>query len=212
MNALVFDRQIDARNLWQSAFEEFGIRVEFSSSLTGEIRQPIGDPRILVFDDSVVGPDVDNLAKLCSETQLDIVVVTGIDISVASAVRLMKNGASWVFRKPLDLNQLRESVPKIQESWAELVKQIDELCRLQALLRNISPRELSVLELVLEGVPNKQIARQLEVSVRTVESRRAKIYRKCEVTTVTELVRCVDRAHHLRARYGQCPREMSSGK
>ncbi len=212
MNALVFDRQIDALNLWQSIFDEFGIRVEFSNSLASEIRQPTGDPRILIFDDSVVGSDVDNLAKLCSETNLDIVVVTGIDISVPAAVRLMKHGASWVFRKPLESEQVRDSISKIQESWAELVKQIEELCRLQALLRNISPRELSVLELVLEGVPNKQIARQLEVSVRTVESRRAKIYRKCEVTTVTELVRCVDRAHNLRARYGECPREMSSGK
>ena len=59
--------------------------------------------------------------------------------------------------------------------------------------------------MVLDGVSNKLIAKQLQVSVRTVESRRAKIYRKCEVSNVTELVRCVDRAQQLRGRYGDCP-------
>ena len=94
----------------------------------------------------------------------------------------------------------------IQESASNLAGQIEELCRLQNLLKNISPREHSVLEMVLDGVSNKLIAKQLEVSVRTIESRRAKIYRKCEVTNDTELVRCVDRAHQLRSRYGDCPK------
>ena len=208
MNALVFDRQIDARNLWQTAFTEFGIQVAFVDSMSNAPEKPKGEPRILVFDQSVVGTDIDSIAKLCGEMQLDVVVVTGNEMSVASAVRLMKHGASWVFRKELEIEQLREAIPRIRESVKNLDDQIAELCRLQSLMQNISPRELSVLELVLNGVPNKQIARQLEVSVRTVESRRAKIYRKCEVSTVTELVRCVDRAQQLRGRYGDCPREM----
>lgn len=208
MNALVLDRQIDARNLWQSILTEFGMRVDFSESFTPDVYNPKASPRVLVFDQSVIGTEIDAAIKICSESNLDIVVITGSEISVTSAVRLMKHGASWVFRKELDGPQIREAIPLIQESVRELDARIAELCRLQALLKHISPRELSVLELVLDGVPNKQIAKQLEVSVRTVESRRAKIYRKCEVSTVTELVRCVDRAQQLRGRYGECPREM----
>ena len=118
----------------------------------------------------------------------------------------MKHGAAWVFRKDLELDplQIREAIPVIQEGVSLLADQISELRRLQLLLSNISPREHSVLEMVLDGIPNKQIAKQLEVSVRTVESRRAKIYCKCEVSNVTELVRCVDRAQQLRGRYGDC--------
>jgi len=209
MNALVLDLQTDARNLWQSIFREFGIRVEFTETFPTDVYKPNASPRLLVIDQSVVGFDIDSTLKICSEMNLDVVVITGPEISVASTVRLMKHGASWVFRKELDVQQVREAIPLIQESVRQLQEQISELCRLQALLRQISPRELSVLELVLDGVPNKQIAKQLEVSVRTVESRRAKIYRKCEVTTVTELVRCVDRAQQLRGRYGDCQREMS---
>ncbi len=209
MKALVFDRQVEARNTWQSIFDEFGIQVEFTESFTPEVYKPKASPRVLVIDQSVIGFDIDSSIKICSESNLDVVVITGQEISITSAVRLMKHGASWVFRKQLDLQQIREAIPMIQESVRTLDEQISELCRLQALLRRISPREFSVLELVLEGVPNKEIAKQLEVSVRTVESRRAKIYRKCEVTNVTELVRCVDRAQQLRCRYGDCPRDTS---
>ena len=213
MNALVFDRQTDARNVWQTVFSEFDIQVAFADSFSGAPEKSKGETRILVFDQSVVGTDIESMANLCSGSNLDVVVVSGNDITVASAVRLMKHGASWVFRKELEIEHLREALPMIRASVATLETQIAELCRLQALMRNISPREHSVLELVLDGVPNKQIARQLEVSVRTVESRRAKIYRKCEVSTVTELVRCVDRAHQLQGRYGNCPREIvDSGK
>lgn len=208
MNALVFDRQTDARNLWQTVFGEAGINAVFAESFTKEALAPMAAPRILVFDQSVIGTVPDDAAEICKQSTLDIPVVTGTEISVATAVRLMKLGAAWVFRKELEIQQVREAIPLIKESAANLAKQIDELCRLQNLLNNISPREHSVLEMVLDGVSNKQIAKKLEVSVRTVESRRAKIYRKCDVTNVTELVRCVDRAHQLQSRYGDCPKNL----
>ena len=204
MNALVLDRQNDARNLWQMVFGEVGICAAFGDSFTNDILKPRSEPRILVFDQSVIGNCLDAAANICKQSSADIAVVTGSEISVAAAVRLMKLGADWVFRKELDVQQVREAMPLIQENATNLAQQIKEYCRLQNLLSSISPREHSVLEMVLDGISNKQIAKQLEVSVRTVESRRAKIYRKCEVTSVTELVRCVDRAQQLRGRYGDC--------
>ncbi len=206
MNALVLDRQIDARNVWQTVFGEAGITTVFSDSFAKDLLTPRPEPRILILDQSVIGNSLDEAAEICRQSSLDIAVVTGTEISVAGAVRLMKLGAAWVFRKELDLEQIREALPLIQETASNLTHQIAELCRLQNLLSHISPREHSVLEMVLNGVSNKQIAKQLEVSVRTVESRRAKIYRKCDVTNVTELVRCVDRAHQLKSRYGDCPK------
>lgn len=210
MNALVLDRQNDARKLWQITFAEFGICTNFADSFANDLLKPQQKPRIFVLDLSMVGNCLDRAVDLCKQLSLDAVVITGTDISVAASVRLMKHGAAWVFRKDqeLDLQQIRDAIPMIQEGAANLADQIGELRRLQELLDNISPRERSVLELVLDGIPNKQIAKQLEVSVRTVESRRAKIYRKCEVSNVTELVRCVDRAQQLRGRYGDCPKDV----
>lgn len=210
MNALVFDRSSDARNLWKMVLDEVGVFVEFGESITNEVLKPRAKPRILVFDQTIIGSSLESIAELCRRAASDVTVFTGDEISVASAVRLMKFGASWVFQKGAELNhqQIREAVPLIQESALKLADQISEFYRLQKLLSTISPREHSVLEKVLEGVSNKEIAKELEVSVRTVESRRAKIYRKCEVSNITELVRCVDRAHQLQGRYGECFREL----
>lgn len=210
MNALVLDRQNDARKLWQMMFAEFGIYTNFADSVTSDLLKPQPKPRIFVLDLSMVGDCLDRAVDLCKQLSLDTVVITGADISVAASVRLMKHGAAWVFRKDQELGpqQIREAIPIIQAGASNLADQISEFRRLQDLLSNISPRERSVLEMVLDGLPNKQIAKQLEVSVRTVESRRAKVYRKCEVSNVTELVRCVDRAQQLRSRYGDCPKDV----
>jgi two-component system, LuxR family, response regulator FixJ len=210
MNALVLDRQNDARKLWQTVLGEFGICSDFPDSVTSDLLKPRLKPRIFVLDLSMVGNCLDRAVDVCKQLSLDAVVITGADISVAASVRLMKHGAAWAFRKDHELNpqQIREAIPMIQEGLSNLADQIIELRRLQDLLSNISPRERSVLDMVLDGIPNKQIAKQLEVSVRTVESRRAKIYRKCEVSNVTELVRRVDRAQQLRGRYGDCLRDI----
>jgi RNA polymerase sigma factor (sigma-70 family) len=204
MNALVLDRQNDARNLWQTVLGELGIYTDFGDSFTGDLLKPRSKPRILIFDQSVIGNCIDTAVNICTQSKLDIAVITGAELSIDATVRLMKNGAGWVFRKELNSQQIRAALPLIQESALNLAAQIDEVCRLQNLLNSISPREHSVLELVLDGVSNKEIAKQLDVSVRTIESRRAKIYRKCEVTNVTELVRRVDRAQQLRVRFGNC--------
>ena len=63
-----------------------------------------------------------------------------------------------------------------------------------------------MLRLILAGVSNRDAAAQLQVSVRTVESRRAKLYRKMEVRHMTELVRAIDRREALRIElYGPSP-------
>jgi RNA polymerase sigma factor (sigma-70 family) len=60
----------------------------------------------------------------------------------------------------------------------------------QARFAALNAAERNVLQLVLEGTPNKGIAAQLGVSRRTVEDRRARLMRKLGVGSLPELVRC----------------------
>jgi DNA-binding NarL/FixJ family response regulator len=53
----------------------------------------------------------------------------------------------------------------------------------------LTPREIDVLKLLVEGYTNKQIGQELNISVRTVEGHRANIYRKLDLRTRVELVR-----------------------
>jgi two-component system response regulator DctR len=59
--------------------------------------------------------------------------------------------------------------------------------RLQARLLELTEREHDVMRLVVEGLPNKLIADQLDISVRTVEVHRARVFDKMEVKSAVEL-------------------------
>ena len=59
--------------------------------------------------------------------------------------------------------------------------------RLQAQLGELTERECDVMRLVVEGLPNKLIADQLDISVRTVEVHRARVFDKMDVKSAVEL-------------------------
>jgi len=59
--------------------------------------------------------------------------------------------------------------------------------RLQSRLLELTERERDVMRLVVEGLPNKLIADQLDISVRTVEVHRARVFDKMEVKSAVEL-------------------------
>jgi DNA-binding NarL/FixJ family response regulator len=61
--------------------------------------------------------------------------------------------------------------------------------RKKSRLESFTARELEVAQLIAEGSSNKQIARRLEISIKTVESHRAAAMRKAEVRTAAEFVR-----------------------
>lgn len=175
-------------------------------SISDSILEPHPATRILIFDQTVIRTNLAQIEDLCTKFAQDLLVFTGENLSVSSTVLMMKAGAGWVFSKDSDGKLAVPDFAAVVNSADKLNQQVAEHWQLQALMKEISPREKSVLELVLNGIPNKHIAKQLEVSVRTVESRRAKIYRKCDVRTVTELVRRVDQAELLRKRFAECKR------
>ena len=71
--------------------------------------------------------------------------------------------------------------------------------RKRSLLESFTTRELEVAQLIAEGYSNKSIARQLAISVKTVESHRAAVLRKAEVHTAAEFVRFAIRHNLIRA-------------
>ncbi|MGH6949711.1 MAG: response regulator [Vitreimonas sp.] len=71
--------------------------------------------------------------------------------------------------------------------------------RKRSLLESFTTRELEVAQLIAEGYSNKSIARQLTISVKTVESHRAAVLRKAEVHTAAEFVRFAIRHNLIRA-------------
>jgi FixJ family two-component response regulator len=107
---------------------------------------------------------------------------------VSVAVRAMKSGAIHFLEKPFREYELWDA---IQEAIATDRQRREERQRRQMLNRYVGVltfKERQVLGLLSEGKSNRTIARELDISVRTVENRRAKLMKKLGIKSPTELL------------------------
>lgn len=119
---------------------------------------------------------------------LPIIFLTGHG-DIPMSVRAMKAGAVDFLTKPVELTDL---VKAIETGLAEFARQREAREAIQSVrarLGLLSPREKQVLELVLDGRLNKQIANSLQIAERTVKAHRAKIMQKMRIESVAELAR-----------------------
>ena len=142
-----------------------------------DVRMPGGMSGLALFDKMVERGDT---------AGMPVIFLTG-HADVPTAVATVKRGAFDFCEKPFSDNQL---VDRIQAA-LELSARHIEACRarheLQDRLADLTDRERDVMRLVVEGLPNKLIADQLDISVRTVEVHRARVFDKMQVKSAVEL-------------------------
>jgi two-component system response regulator DctR len=115
-----------------------------------------------------------------------VIFLTG-HASVAAAVEAVKRGAFDFCEKPFSDNALVDRVEQALATSRERLAQLAVQRALQARLHELTEREREVLRLVAAGRPNKLIADELGISVRTVEVHRARVFDKMEVRSAVEL-------------------------
>jgi FixJ family two-component response regulator len=123
-----------------------------------------------------------------SRSPLPIVFITGHG-DVPMAVDTMKKGAMDFIQKPFNDDQLAGLVERMldqaKDSFAEYQVSINR----DALLSKLTLRESQVLERIVAGRLNKQIADDLAISIKTVEAHRANIMEKLSANTVADLLK-----------------------
>jgi len=128
------------------------------------------------------------LGRLAADTDLPVVMLTG-HASVDLCRRAFKGGAVEFLQKPVDDELFIDSVQQaVRQHIASRERQAAGDEARQRLAR-LSGREHDVLLRIAEGLTNKQIARELELSPRTVETYRANLFAKLEVDTLAQLIR-----------------------
>ncbi|HEX4843034.1 MAG TPA: response regulator [Limnobacter sp.] len=117
-----------------------------------------------------------------------IVFITGHG-DVTLAVETMKNGAVDFLEKPFDEAKIKELIHQHMARARELAEssKVDE--QINKLYSKLTTRELQVLERIVSGRLNKQIADDLNISIKTVEAHRANIMDKLQVATVADLLK-----------------------
>ncbi len=119
---------------------------------------------------------------------LPIVFITGHG-DVPMAVESMKKGALDFIQKPFNESQLLQLVERMLEAARELFTEHQQAANREALLGKLTTRESQVLERIVAGRLNKQIADDLGISIKTVEAHRANIMEKLGANTVADLLK-----------------------
>ncbi len=120
--------------------------------------------------------------------QIPVIFVTAFG-NVPMAVRALQHGAFDFIEKPFDgpelLSRIRNALAQVQES---LVRRhnVDQIRRR---LESLTRREREVMEMVVAGKLNKQIASELGINIKTVEGHRAQVMEKMQAESLAELVR-----------------------
>ncbi len=131
----------------------------------------------------------DRLAERGLLDTMPVIFLTG-HADVPTAVDAVKRGAFDFCEKPFSDNAL---VDRIEQALGaslrgvDLAQQARRAARLARIGGTLTDRERDVMRYVIEGLPNKLIADQLSISVRTVEVHRARVFEKMEVKSAVEL-------------------------
>jgi two-component system, LuxR family, response regulator DctR len=158
------------------AMVERGFRASQPCCLLLDVRMP-GESGLALFD---------KLAGRALVAAMPVIFLTG-HADVPTAVDMVKRGAFDFCEKPFSDNALVDRIEQALERSAQVLAARAEHDRVQARLTDLTDRERDVMLLVAKGLPNKLIADQLSISVRTVEVHRARVFDKMEVKSAVEL-------------------------
>ncbi|MEU0841643.1 response regulator [Streptomyces sp. NPDC005962] len=149
-------------------------------------------PACLVLD--VRMPEVSGfkVQEVLNETGASLpVVFVSAHGDIRMSVRAMQKGAVDFLEKPYDPQHMLDVVQNAQRTARERFAREARQAGLRAKLDTLTARERDVLELSVEGAPNKHIARRLGISAKTVDVHRAHIREKTGAESIAALVRDV---------------------
>ncbi|WP_279305963.1 response regulator transcription factor [Pokkaliibacter plantistimulans] len=124
------------------------------------------------------------------QVQLPVIFISG-HADVPLAVRAFKAGACDFLEKPINEQLLLDSVQQALQSHAAQRQRQQQLASIQARLADMTPRESDLLLPLAKGFSNREIAEQLDISVKTVDLYRARVMKKLAADSLPELVAMV---------------------
>src|SRR5207249_10590521 len=167
----------------------------FESAADFLVRPAHGGPSCLIVDVKMPGLNGIELQEdlIRSRREEQLVFVTGHG-DIPMCAQAMKAGALDFLRKPFRADELLQCVQNALIRSAEQRRSGAEKNEARRLLDLLTPREFEVMQLVITGMLNKQIAGELGTAEKTVKVHRHRVMQKLGITSVAELVRLVERA------------------
>jgi two-component system, LuxR family, response regulator FixJ len=197
-NSMVFaiDDDVSVRRGLTRLLRSAGYKSETFESASDFLARPLhSGPSCVIVDVQMPGLNgielQEDLIKRRREETL--VFITGHG-DIPMCAQAMKAGAVDFLRKPFRNDELLQCVQNALIRSAEQRRRSAERNEARRLLDLLTPREFEVMQLVITGKLNKQVAGELGTAEKTVKVHRGRVMQKLGVTSVPELVRLVQRA------------------
>lgn len=189
----IVDDEEEIRESLKMLIESVGLKVETYDSAHAYL--DCFDPTragCLVLDIRMKGMSGLTLQDTLNKKPLHppIIMITGHG-DVPMAVRAVKAGACDFLEKPFNEQRLLDSIHLAIEQDATRRGKVSQLAEIQQRVDRLTNREREVMELIVAGVLNKNIAFELNISQSTVETHRAKVMEKMRAKTLSDLMRMI---------------------
>ncbi len=147
-------------------------------------------PECIVSDIRMPGMSGLDLLHHLKESRVaaPLILITAVG-DIKMAVAAIKNGASDFIEKPFDEAQLLTSIQTAVALRRQQARDDAEIEKLRSRFNALSTRQRQVMELVVAGMSNKEIAHRLDISPVTVENHRAWVMARMDAKSLAELVR-----------------------
>lgn len=171
--------------------ESVGLKVETFAS-AGEFLESVrpGMHGCIILDVRMPGMSGLDLQEQLVEQRLmlPVIIITG-HADVPMAVRALKSGAHDFIEKPFNDQVLLERVQRALEQGDEDRMIEDRRRMIDDRIATLTPRERQVMEMVVNGMANKQVAAELGLSEKTIEVHRKHVMDKMQAGNVADLIR-----------------------
>ncbi len=191
----IVDDDPSAQQGLSSLLRSAGFQVEsFASAQQFLARPPMAEPpSCLLLDLQMPGLSGLDLQKRMADVGIEIPIVflTGHG-SIPASVEAMKAGAVEFLTKPFDDEKLLRAIDEAVERDRRIRQQHAAMRELQDRYEALTAREQEVMQHVVSGLLNKQIAARLEIAEYTVKIHRGRVMRKMHAESLADLVRMAE--------------------
>lgn len=190
----IVDDDESVRRSLARLFRAVRLPVETFASAQAYLDHPPHDgPSCLVLDVCMPRLDGLELQQTLTSREVQIVFLTGHG-DVPTCADAMKAGAVDFLTKPVDDELLLQAVHRALGRSVEARKAISRRTSARSLLNSLTPREFEVMQRVIAGMLNKQIADDLGTAEKTIKIHRGRVMEKMHVSSVVDLVRIAQAA------------------
>jgi len=191
----IVDDDPSVREGLESLVRAAGWRAQTFASAQEFLAHPRAEaPSCLILDLQLPGLSGLDLQKRMAEAELEIPIVflTGHG-NIPASVQAMKAGAVEFLTKPFDEQDLLRAIHEAIARDRRNRQQHAEISELRGRYESLTAREQEVMQQVVSGLLNKQVAAELEISEFTVKVHRGQVMRKMRADSLADLVRMADK-------------------